>query len=316
MSLAPLCASPDPVPCQRIQQCLLELHCLLANGCFCFLLSRMHLHRARFTLEGEMRVMKYEVIYPRKSAWRRKNQWSLWSRQWESLCLSVRMTGSRRSGWMPWMESSPSSNVHREEQAGSYIPPGCSSWPHRDRVIFNRVGSMVLTLTSGTIKKQARFKLWSILSWNHSSNGITQMLLALCFQQSLLFGVYVSGKSNIWWIFSKAQPQMGPWWTHQEYRMNIHWSVSPKHRWSLMSLIRLNVERQKQILKVFFSITCSQMLHEWGLVFSVGGEPSHQVLLCAGIDGDCTGWTEHWVLPCLRTESEIWFYQAASYPHI
>lgn len=116
------------------------------------------------------------------------------------------------------------------------------------------------------------------------------MLLALCFQQSLLFGIYVSGKSNIQWIFSKAQPHMVPWWTQQEYRMNIHWSVSPKHRWSLMSLIRLNIEWQKLIFKVFSSVTCLQMLHEWGLVFSVGGEPSHQVPLCAGTDGHCTGW--------------------------
>lgn len=33
VSSAPLCVSPDAVPCQRTEQCLLELHCLLADGC-------------------------------------------------------------------------------------------------------------------------------------------------------------------------------------------------------------------------------------------------------------------------------------------
>lgn len=74
----------------------------------------------------------------------------------------------------------------------------------------------------------------------------------------------------------------------QSYRMNRHWSVSPKDRWSLMSLIRLNIERQKQVFKVFSSVTCLQTLHEWGLVVSVGGQPSHQVPLCAGTNGDYT----------------------------
>lgn len=34
----------------------------------------------------------------------------------------------------------------RIRQAGSCIPPGCSFWPHRDRVVFKRVGWMFLTV--------------------------------------------------------------------------------------------------------------------------------------------------------------------------
>lgn len=156
----PLCVFPAGVtsPCHRFPSVYLQIlfHvkgqssvCWSSTVCWlmavCFLLSRMHLHRVRFSSEGGMRDMKYEIICPRKSGWRRKSQWSLWSHQWESLCLSVRMTRSRGNGWMPWTESSPNPDVHREEQAGSCIPPSCSFWPNKDRAVFNRVGWMLLT---------------------------------------------------------------------------------------------------------------------------------------------------------------------------
>lgn len=94
---------------------------------FCFLLSRMHLHWARFLLEGWMRATKYELACPRESVWRRGNQGSPWSHQHESFCLYVRTIRSRGSGLTPWMESLPSLWLVKTNSE-FWVLVNCTSW--------------------------------------------------------------------------------------------------------------------------------------------------------------------------------------------
>lgn len=127
--------------------------------------------------------------------------------------------------------------------------------------------------------------------------SLLRKILFPCFQQSLLFAFFMSGKSNMGRPnFSKATPHSAP--TNTSWVQDKHTLIYLlKNSWSLMSLISLSIERQKLVLKVLSSVTCLKTLNEWGPALEVEDEclliRYHLHPFCAGIREAL-----HWLTQC------------------